>query len=163
VFISPCWRQTHVFKHSDFSYAIELINFIITFNFAINSPFHFLVRYLFEGRRAANSCHFYYSAFCHLTLFTLSPLLSLSPLPPYSCSYHNYYCFSTSLYVPVISIIVTPHFVVKFAPTYGTISLRLLTYRQCVYPILNQWRTQEFCSGGVQQIKLGTEERIWGM
>ena len=63
MFIIPCWRQTHVFKHYDFSYAIELINFIITLNFAINSLFHYVVSYLFEGRSAANSYQFYYSLF----------------------------------------------------------------------------------------------------
>jgi hypothetical protein len=127
LFIIPCLSQTHVFKHSDFPYAIELINSIITFNFTINSLFHFPVGYLFEGRGAANSYHFHYYVFYRLTSFTLSPLLSSSSLPHIRVLPATIIVFPPRIHVPAISILVTPHFVVKFAPIYGTISLKLLT------------------------------------
>jgi hypothetical protein len=106
VFIIPYWRQTHVFKHCDFSYAIELINFIITLNSAINSLFNFPVGYQFEGRSAANSYHFYYSVFITSHYSRFRNLYHCLRYPIF-VFFPQLLLLSLRTHIPVMSIIVT--------------------------------------------------------
>jgi len=44
-----------------------------------------------------------------------------------------------------------------FTSKSGKTALNILIFKHLLFH--NQWRTQEFCSGGVQQIQLRTEDR----
>ena len=107
MFLIRYWRQIHVFKHSDLSYAIEFINFIITLNFAINSLISFPCQLSIWRSERRQFLPLLLFCLYHLTLFTLSQLLSLSSLSHIRVLPTNIIALSLRIHVPAMSIIVT--------------------------------------------------------